>query len=198
MTRLCLAALLLSIALPTWAAAPVARLRADGAVMISLPADVLARDEVRSKLPSGLTTTFVVVGSAGDRRGAARIEVRYEPWDEVYFVTTRAADNTPQTHRLASLERLQAWWRTASLPLFLGGSAPRSVQITLEVLPFSIAEQQETQRWLARALQAAQQGGTPEAPGGTGSANSVLDLIIGTSIQRRPLVRLRWDVQVAR
>jgi hypothetical protein len=179
---------------------PVARLRQDGMLLVTLPADILARRDVRRQLTSGLTTTFLVTALAGERKGAARIEVRYEPWDEVYFVTTRGIDAVASSSKFATTERLAEWWRGAALPVLPRAQSAGSVQLTLEVLPFSIEEQKETQRWLTRALGEAHRGqAIDEAEvSGTAGGGSVLDVLIGTSIQRRPIVRSRWTVAVTR
>jgi hypothetical protein len=180
---------------------PAARLRADGTLLVRLQADLLAQRDVRHQLDSGLTTTFLVtVVDAQSRKGAARIEVRYEPWDEVYLVTARGIDAIAEKARLESFERLAEWWRNAALPVLKSVAAGTSVQLTLEVLPFSIEEQKETQRWLSRALGEAHREQSMDASEvrGTAGASSVLDALIGTSIQRRPIFRQRWMVAVTR
>jgi hypothetical protein len=180
---------------------PIARLRTDGMLLVKLQADLLSHRDVRRQLDSGLTTTFLVTVTDGQhRKGAARIEVRYEPWDEVYFVTARGIDTVAQKPRLDSFERLAEWWRSAELPVLRSATAIRSVQLTLEVLPFSIEEQKETQRWLARALGEAhrEQAMDKSEVRGTAGGSSVLDALIGTSIQRRPILRQRWTVTVTR
>ncbi len=59
----------------------------DGTVGVSFPATVLDDDEVRLQLKSGLTTTFAAVAiNGGGIRTGARIEVRYDLWDEKYLV----------------------------------------------------------------------------------------------------------------
>ncbi len=180
---------------------PVARLRSDGMLVVSLQPDLLTHREVRRQLGSGLTTTFLVtVTDAHDRKGAARIEVRFEPWDEVYLVTARGIDAVAQRARLDSIQRLEEWWRNAVLPVLPSASPVAAVQITLAVLPFSIEEQKETQRWLSRSLGEAHRepGADSSEVRGTAGTPSVLDALIGTSIQRRPILRQRWDVKVTR
>ena len=179
---------------------PMVRLRADGMLLVTLHAELLDRRDVRKQLTSGLTTTFLVTVDAASRKGGARVEVRYEPWDEVYFVTARGIDAAAQKAQLANVEKLAEWWRNAALPVLPRASAVTAAQVTVEVLPFSIEEQKETQRWLSRSLgEAHRQGGIDESEvrGSAGTA-SVLDVLIGTSIQRRPLVRFRWNVVVTR
>ena len=209
MTRAAAAAIVLLVTVSVPAAeVPAARLRADGTVAVSLPASLLARRDVQRQLTSGLTTTFVVIAeSRGQQRGGARISVRYEPWDEVYLVATRGIDRSSQSLRFATVEKLKEWWRDAAVPALPRATAS-TVRLTLEVLPFSIEEQRETQQWLSRALgglQAEPSTPEPDDPADAaaeaveaGAGTSVLDVIIGTSIQRRPIVRYRWTVQVIR
>lgn len=202
MTRRTALGLMLLCALAATAADdPSARVRSDGMLLVRLPAELLAHRDVRRQLDSGLTTTFLItVADAQDRKGAARIEVRYEPWDEVYLVTARGIDAVAVRARLENFERLTEWWRNAALPVLASASAATSMQLTLEVLPFSIEEQKETQRWLSRALGEAhrEQAIDGSEVRGTAGASSVLDALIGTSIQRRPILRQRWTLAVTR
>ena len=202
MTRAAAAAIvLLATVSVTGAEIPAARLRADGTVAVSLPSALLFRREIRRQLTSGLTTTFVVIAESRGQRGGARISVRYEPWDEVYLVATRGIDRSSQSLRFATVEKLEEWWRDAAVAALPRATAD-TVQLTLEVLPFSIEEQRETQQWLSRALgdvRATEPEDTADAGADPSSAGtSVLDVIIGTSIQRRPIVRYRWTVPVIR
>ena len=179
---------------------PVARVLPGGGVALALPGDVLARKDLARQLTSGLTTTFAITATAGSRRGGGRIEVRYEPWDEVYFVTTRGIDLQAQRLQLASAQKLREWWRDASLRVLPDATGVDEIEVAVEVLPFSIEEQKETQRWLTRSLGEAHEARSldPGEVSGTGGAASVLDVLIGTSIQRRPILRYRWNVPVQR
>lgn len=211
MTRAAAAAIVLLVTVSVTAAeVPAARLRADGTVAVSLPSSLLSRRDVRRQLTSGLTTTFVVIAESRGQRGGARISVRYEPWEEVYLVATRGIDRSSQSLRFATVETLTEWWRDAAVPALPRATAD-TVRLTLEVLPFSIEEQRETQQWLSRALgdvqEVQEELSTPKPddqadagaePADAGAGTSVLDIIIGTSIQRRPIVRYRWTVPVIR
>lgn len=181
---------------------PAAQLRGD-ALSVTLPGGLLADAEVRKRLNSGLTTTFVVVATLDDERtSGARIDIRFEPWDEVYFVTLCRLGAPPQRQRAASFSQLETWWRETSLPLFAAAADVKRVQVAVDVIPFSAEEQQETQRWLTRSLGEARQPAPPQTVQGQGpsprpsASGSVLDVLIGTSIQRRPIFRRRWQLQV--
>lgn len=207
MTGRVLCAVVAALALvPAFAATttPAAQLRGD-TLSVTLPGGLLSERDVRRQLHSGLTTTFVVVATLDDARSSgARVDIRFEPWDEVYFVTLRRLGALPQQQRAASFAQLETWWRETSLPLFTGVANVKRVQVAVDVLPFSLEEQEETQRWLTRSLGEARQPSPPPAtttaaPTPRASASgSVLDLLIGTSIQRRPIFRRRWQVQVTR
>jgi hypothetical protein len=181
------------------ATAPVARVTAEGAIVVTLPREILNHRDVHKQLNSGLTTTFLITATQDGTKGAARVEVRYEPWDEVYLVTTRGIDDVARTSTLPSAAKLAEWWRSAALPV-LRRAGSGDLQLTLEVLPFSIEEQKETQRWLTRSLGEAHRAEAIDESeeAGRSAAGSVLDALIGTSIQRRPLVRHRWNVAVTR
>ena len=201
---LCAVAVTLALAPAFAATPPAAQLRGE-TLSVTLPAGLLSEPDVRKQLSSGLTTTAVVVATLDDERtGGARVDIRFEPWDEVYFVTLRRIGAQPQKQRAGSLAQLEAWWRETSLPLFTNAAGVKRVQIAIDVLPFSVEEQEETQRWLTRSLGEARQP-APQTQTTAGlptprpsASDSVLDLLIGTSIQRRPIFRRRWHVQVTR
>lgn len=205
MTRRALCAVVVAgLLAPAFAATtpPMAQLRG-GTLSVTLPAGLLSEREVRKQLNSGLTTTFVLVATLDDeRKSGARVDIRFEPWDEVYFVTLRRMGAQPQKSRAASFAQLETWWRETSLPLFTNAAGVSRVRVELDVLPFSVEEQEETQRWLTRSLGEARQPSPPPSPATprprASASGSVLDLLIGTSIQRRPIVRHRWQVQVTR
>ena len=205
MTRRVLCATVFLVVLaPLFAAAPpVAHIRGDH-LHVVLPGDLLSERDVRKRLNSGLTTTFVIVATLDDERtSGARVDVRFEPWDEIYFITLRRIGAQPQSHRATSFAELETWWRQTSLPLFTAAANVKRVQIGVDVLPFSAEEQEETQRWLMRSLGEARQPSprpaTADTPNPRPTASgSVLDVLIGTSIQSRPIFRRRWQVQVTR
>ena len=58
-----------------------------GVVAANLPVSILQDASVRKQLRSGLTTTFLLVTRQRDTRivSGARIEIRYDLWDEVWI-----------------------------------------------------------------------------------------------------------------
>lgn len=160
-----------------------------GEVDVVLPPSVLRLAEVRKHLASGLTTAFVTVLDARER-GAVRVEIRYEPWDENYLVATLEANGRRQKTTLPTYERLVEWW--SRTPLRIGRSTASTIRLKLDVVPFSATEEADAQRWLSRSLGSASATSDPSQP--DASAGALLDLIIGTSVQRRPILSFRWTV----
>jgi hypothetical protein len=176
--------------------------------IVALP-EMLSRREVRPHLGSGLTTSFVVEVEARDARGrvargAGRIDVRYELWDEVYVVRTFGVGGARRWAPVRSFEELQSAWQRLRLPVFSAGSLDRAgpwkVEVLLSVVPFSQSEQRDAQRWFNDSIAAR----PPSAPGTPGprsgetvapETGGVLDLFLGSSIQRRSLVRYDWTVE---
>lgn len=180
---------------------------ADGLLLDGLP-QVLDDPEIRRQLDSGLTTTFRVRvetrDASGTASGGGRIDIRYEPWDEIYELAAVGVDMRPLTDTVDSFEALIRQWATLRLRVLprRSASAPRTipsrVRIDLEVIPFSQQEQREVQRWFSESMDEAQ-GGSAEGVGAVSNDRSealaeVLDLLLATSIQRRPLVAWRWTV----
>jgi hypothetical protein len=172
---------------------PVATITTAGAIGVLLSPDVLHAAEVRKQLTSGLTTAFVLTATASGNSGAARIEVRYELWDERYLVSTIDSTGRLQKLTFGSAERMAQWWSDTSFLIVAGGvpAAEARVQLRLRVVPFSAREEADTKRWLRRALDPDRNGNGPRSEGNT---TGLLDLIVGTSIQQKPILEYRWSV----
>jgi hypothetical protein len=175
-------------------------------VLTRLP-PVLAGQEVRKHLETGLTTTLAfharTTGAGGKTEGAARVDVRYELWDEVYLVTRADVSGSVQRATFSSFEQLARWWRDLRLAILEApppGPAPGAVEVRLRVIPFSQSEQLDAQRWFSRALAA-------EEPGGAGPVSQatedrpetfrdLLNLLIATSLRRPALIEYEWALAV--
>jgi hypothetical protein len=174
----------------------------EGLALVHLPA-ILGDEEVRKQLGTGLTTSFVFTaegrGATGAKlTGAARVDVRYDLWDEVYLVTRIDASGHAARATLPSFERLGEWWREERLVVLRGPAAAAlaSVNVRLRLIPFSQAEQLETQRWFSQALSAEKSGSAgalsdavqdqPE------SFSQVINLLMSTSIGRPALLEFEW------
>lgn len=158
-------------------------------VLVALPDSILKEAEVRKRLASALTTTFLLKARVrgATEQGAARLEIRYDLWNEDYQVR-RVEANGHATAQTVAAAQLQAWWRT---PVFLTTvSAPRStIDLELIVLPFSAAEEQDARQWLSKSGGA----GRPDTP-----ADGIVDALIGTTLNARPIVSYRWSAEVVR
>jgi hypothetical protein len=172
-----------------------------GTLTVSGLPEILSRPEVQPHLVSGLTTTFVLQVSAADGRGVKRsggatIAVRYEPWDEVFLVTSAGAAGGARQESLPSLESLAAWWREQKLPvLTAGGLAGESwqVKVAIHVVPFSESERKDTQRWFSQSVGSNADDASAAAKESAGPG-MVLDLLVATSIRRRSLVSYDWTL----
>jgi hypothetical protein len=188
-----LAALVLLAASTLTPATPRARARPGGDVEVFLPAAILARKEIDHQLTSGLTTVFVLRVDARGISGGARVEIRYDLWEETYVVTVLELDRPVRKVKIASAAKLAAWWSATPLHVLHAAPPPASLQLRLQVLPFSAREEADAQRWLSESV-----GASPKknATDPQASANALLDAIIQTSVHRRPIVDLRWKIPV--
>ncbi|HEX2834330.1 MAG TPA: hypothetical protein VHW00_15075 [Thermoanaerobaculia bacterium] len=159
-----------------------------GAVAAALPAAVLQDATVRKQLGSGLTTTFLVVIRERDSKElrAARLEVRYDLWDEVWLVRRIELDRKIDAQRLTSSEALEKWWRTP-LQVLTTNRNRVTLQVELTVLPFSAAEEEDARQWIAKS------GGVGASPSGSG----FVDALIGTTLSAKPITTFRWNVDLS-
>lgn len=190
--------------------APVLTLR-DGALSLSSLPPVLTDEAVARHLQTGLTTVFLftVEWRPGPQQGAAQVGVRYDLWDEVYHVEPVPGPPLNAVVPARSKPALLEWWRTAVLRLAPAGGrrvpASGRAKVTLQVLPFSQAEQRDAQDWLLRAFRA----GAPapqvarETAGRPGEhapepapVRDFYGAMLASSIGRRELIRWTWIVPV--
>ncbi len=165
--------------------------------MVSRLPPLLVEAEVKRHLDSGLTTSLALqVGLAG-ARGAARIDVRYELWDEVYLVTLIDGEGRVQRLQPGSAEELSRWWTEAEIVLAPAADSAASAgqaRVSLAVIPFSQAELVDTQRWLAESIGQARGGARPDRSGTSGA----VEVLIATSMQRRAVRTFSWNVPLER
>lgn len=193
-------------------AAPVLRPEGGWIVLSGLP-PLLDRAEVRKQLDSGLTATLAfdvrTTGASPEKiRGGARVDIRYELWDEIYVVTRIDASGKRERLRFDSFDKLGRWWREARLavlplPRSIGqGSGQETGQWTssvwLRVIPFSQAEQRETQRWLSESMAGEGEGSSGAVAQSLEdrptSLSQVLQLLVATSIGRPALLEQEWKL----
>ena len=163
---------------------PVFSVQPGGILIAGLPVSVLHSPTVKKQLATGLTTTFVVAARQRDRITGARIEIRYDLWDEVWHVRKIEFDRREERQKLTSMEALEKWWRVP-VRIFTNATGIMPLQVDLSVLPFSASEEEDARQWIAK-------GGGVARPSGQG----LVDVLIGTTLSAKPIIRWRWDVQV--
>ncbi len=171
--------------------------------MIRLPASPIAGDRVMTQLRSGLTTAFVLLVKGRDTNGherklGARVEIRYELWDENYIVAVIDGTGRRESRTIDNYAHLVDWW--SHTPVLLGppSSLRQSgpVAVSLEMVPFSPEEEADTQRWLAHSLNTANSRASGQTAANAQPSEGLLDIIIGTAIHRQAILSFHWDVRI--
>lgn len=200
-----------------WAADEVPRLEAgtDGVFLTRLP-PILDDEEVRGHLRTGLTTTFALrlevrppAGRSREPDDTAFVTVRYELWDEVFHVGVVDASGRPRSLQVDTFAGLEAFWRDLRLAMSASavqigavGRVPGEVRLAIDVVPFSAAEAQETQRWFSETLEDAKRSSAEDVSSSAESSSDTLSrsfrLMMATSIRRRSIHVLRFDLHVVR
>lgn len=173
------------------------RVSGAGIVLTQLP-PVLRQKEIRHHLGTGLTTTLAFEVRADRTRGGARIDVRYELWDEVWLVTRADTSGRTQRARFPSFEQLESWWRDLRLEVLPARASAGLAEVRLRIIPFSQSEQLDAQRWFSRSL------ATEPPTGSAGAVTGVLaepsgdlfNLLLATSIGRPALLEFEWNIQI--
>jgi hypothetical protein len=169
---------------------PVAYVDAAGVVTISLDPRLLREAEAEKHLNSGLTTSFIV--RADDHPGGVRVDIRYDLWDEVFQVQTFRGDGRNEKMTIRSRADLEAWWTSPRFQLTRGARAGDALRLTAMVLPFSASEEADAKRWLARSLGSTPPPAASEAFG----PPSLFSAVIGSSVRRKPVVKLTWQSRI--
>ncbi len=169
-------------------------------VLAGLPA-ILTGDPVKEHLRTGLTTS-IYFHPGGQYPGGARVDVRYDPWDEVFHATAWGHGERGERAQASSLADLVAWWQGLRLVLLdadrLGSPWPRRLKVTADVVPFSAAEQDDARRWFSERIEEGRRSATGEVGRSGGEPAETLsrtfDLLLATSIRRRAMVSFRWSL----
>ena len=196
--------LLVLLAMPI-AAEPEPRLerRGESLHLVQLP-PVLADEEVKRQLSTGLTTTFVFRArgrsvSGRTLEGAARVEIRFEPWDEVYFLQALGRDGRQIRDKLDSPDALARRWRDLDLMLTPIGSkvGDGTWRLELDIIPFSRGEQRDTQRWFSESMD--RDAGAEQTARASDERSEALEevfnLLLATSIGRRAILTYDWQLE---
>ncbi|MBW3670173.1 MAG: hypothetical protein KY432_00720 [Acidobacteria bacterium] len=186
---------LLLLVFPLAAAPPAPSVSVDraGTLSVLLDGSIVSDDEVRKHVKSGLTMNFVV-GVAGSKTEGL-ITIRWEPWDEVFYVRTIDYDARSQRATLGGFAELERW--ISSMPVRVGRTRERSgaVLVTASVVPFSESEETDAKTWVARSLSepVASPGAEP-AEAAAPEPSSLFSAVISSSIRRKPVLKFRWRV----
>ncbi|MDA8017300.1 MAG: hypothetical protein MPN21_07605 [Thermoanaerobaculia bacterium] len=184
------------------------RLEMEGGVLVlrSLP-PILADEEVRSHLETGLTTTLALRlearASTGRVEGGAVVTIRFDLWDEVFHAAAVGAASPPRRLRFQSYEDLETWWHGLDLEVLPATSANNTLtqaRLVIDVVPFSAAEAQDTQRWFSKTLDDAKTSGVDDASAQQTSdaLSRTFRLMMATSIQRRAIRVFRYEPEIVR
>lgn len=183
---------------------PVIQLDEDGYLYMGLPENVLDHEEVGAHLKTGLTTSFIHTVSLRLEQGTfkefARVDVRYELWDELYLVSLHTKMGLYQKLSFQSFDELKTWWRGNNILVATYPLDPQPIsdaRVKVEVLPFSAAEMKAAQRWFVNTRQAR------KVPSGDDDQEVELGtdafrIFLTTSIKRHPLLSFRWKVKLVR
>ena len=169
-------------------------------VLTGLP-PILAHERVKEHLTTGLTTS-IYFRPGGKLVGGARIDIRYDLWDEVFHFAAAGLGGRLEPAEAASFDELLEWWRTLRLVILegtqLAEDRPHRLEITAEVVPFSRSERRDAQRWFSESIDRARRSGTGEVGRSgekqTEALSRTFDLLLATSIRRRTLASYTWTV----
>ena len=107
-----------------------------------------------------------------------------------------SADGTIERATAADLKALTEWWSTPHVTVLNGPLPDNSLQLRLDVLPFSASEEADAKRWLAQAAKSGAEAPVKSLENGA-TAGPILDAVIGTSVRRKPLLSYVWRVKVS-
>lgn len=169
-------------------------------VLTGLP-PILADDGVKELLTSGLTTS-VYFRPGGKLAGGARVDVRYDPWDEVFHLAVTGFGEREQRRQAASFAELLTWWQELWLMLAdsdrLEKPWPERLKVTADVVPFSQSEEGDARRWFSDTIHDRARSGTEDVGRSgekrTDALTQTFNLLLATSIRRRAVVSYTWTL----
>lgn len=164
---------------------------------------LLTLPEVRKHLRSGLTSVVQISVTTWDAsgqplKGGAHISIRFEPWEEVFHVAVLDASQRVEEHVFSGEGELSAWWRVLSLRLLdlrLGRPGQRTpVKVVFELVPFSHQEEAGARAWLRGREANLEQDQSSDQ--GHAGGDRLINMLVATSIKRKPLLRFHWKVDL--
>lgn len=173
---------------------------------LHIPKAIMEDPGLGEHLHSGLTTTFQLVWTLREKSkplGMIRMDIRYEPWDEVYFLTLLRSDGHQEAFNFANQKVLIRWWTEYQFPLSDTevSTGVEFLWVTLRVIPFSQQEQEMAREWLTpqnnkpdSGLFSGRTGNQPTAE--QQRQNNLLRIMFATSIQREAIKSYKWKVKL--
>lgn len=173
---------------------PELKIEESGLLRIGLPAELFNQPETRRQLASGLTTTLLIEAEINTSKrdtvtGRARLDIRYEPWDEVFYIHIWHGHDRMEQLTQKDLPSLLAWLSTPRIGLCqldLSDHTARSLNITLDLVPFSQREQHKAQQWFSKTV-------NNQNPRDIGR---MLDVVFAASIKRKATSSHRWRLDL--
>ena len=176
-------------------------------ITLHVPPGVLADDDFKRRLFSGLTTSIELeteLRGVSKESAVSLIEIRYDVWEELLLVRKFEPGGTVSRVSLANLDELRQWFDRVPLRIYALSAEHLNrvltVKVTCRVIPFSKAEQHQTQAWfanLAEVPDAAQRGQISrtrnrESTSTENGGNGIFRVLMTTSIERQSVVTYKW------
>jgi len=159
---------------------------------LCLPESLLEDRVFRQHLTSGLTLSLVLeCEDRTGRSGSVLVDIRFEPWDEVFFVRLAGDGLEPRDELHRDRSVLDAWLTEVGIPLPSTLADEGDLGVRLSILPFSAREQERARRWV-RVREP-----DPQNANASNQGSDVLaDLLITGSIRRSSMRTYRWRLTV--
>jgi len=177
-------------------------------VVLSRLPPILSGGELERHLTTGLTTTFLfqIESRRHGISGGARIGIRYELWDEVFDVVVLSGDGGLEHREIASFEELEGWWRSLRVVVFelvaVPVQRPLRARVTLEVVPFSQSERDDTQEWFTTTVSGVARGEEENVAQSTevrrDAVEQMFGVLMATSIRSRSVFSYRWTAELSK
>ncbi|MDJ0839256.1 MAG: hypothetical protein QNK37_22250 [Acidobacteriota bacterium] len=194
--------LLLALAVLPAQAQP--QLKRGSELRLIIPESLLTEEKVNRKLYSGLTLSLVfryeLSKSASGLEGVTLVEVRYEPWDEVFYLRVILEGREVQSLVHKDFKALARWFQEPGIPLAVDPDTvipkDRGFRLQVTIHPFSALEQERARRWVAVSQRPAG-GASPAAPSQRPSGQPTLaGFLLAGSIKRSAMLSYSWTLDI--
>ena len=189
------------------------RLSETGELAFRFPDGFFEEKPFQRRLFSGLTTTIVLELELSSDRSSpketafALMEIRYQVWEEVLWISLTEADGRRQDFQVAQVADLLARLEKNPIRLSRPGQIPASksfqASVTCKVYPFSRGEIEEARKWISKVVNVPEGGArNPVNPaqrrslGRDNRTDSIFEIILRPSLERRLERSYRWHWQI--